>query len=637
MTFGHGKVKGLLREVGKRRYSELKSTLLTKGESDTKTLTGHPPRSHMHAGSDELSRLRDENGQLREVFATATPEFARLRGQVRSLEDELVRERRRADSFEAQCGRLEKKLEKSEARANKFASMLFAIKSEKLKVSDIEAGNDAVAVESAAEKVVREGTGAGPAEEQQATPDKEKEKEKKRRGARQGHPGSGRKIPKDLPVEETRVEIPAETLICPVCGQPGIEKPGLEKVSYQVTVKKQYLLRRIARLTYGPACSCGKLPKLITAPPPDQLIPKGKFSEEFWVDILVSKFMSHLPVNRQLFEMVQAGVGIRAGAVFGGLRKIALDYLEPLHEALILDLRLARHWHADETRWRMFLDECKTLWYMWAYRSANIVVFVLDPTRAAAVPLKTLFDLDAEEIGANGLQLETVPVETALEQKKIMTVDRYSAYKVLMRYGLVLLAYCWAHVRRDFIDITKKYPGNLPLCRWAEAWVLKIANLYQINHKRVEHPNGSKLFLEYDTMLRAALQEMRKDIGGKHDHDAQVKAMDSMRRHWDGLTLFVQHPELPMDNNLMENGIRPCALGRNNFLGNHSRWGGDLAACMYSIIQTCLLNDIDPRAYLTYYFRECMARKEMDAETAGKLLPHKISGRLKDKLRLKKK
>ena len=284
----------------------------------------------------------------------------------------------------------------------------------------------------------------------------------------------------------------------------------------------------------------------------------------------------------------------------------------------------------------MFLSECKTLWYMWAYRSSDIVVFVLDPTRAAAVPLKTLFDLDAEQIGANGLQLETFPLETAPELKKIMSVDRYSAYKTLMRYGLVLLAYCWAHVRRDFIDITKKYPGNPILCRWAEAWVLKIATLYQLNGKRVEHPSGSKLFLEYDTKLTAALEEMRKAMDGKHDHDAQVKVMKSMQVHWDGLTLFVEHPELPMDNNLMENGIRPCALGRNNFLGNHSQWGGDLAACMYSIIQTCLLNEIEPRAYLTYYFGECMASREMDAEKARKLLPHKISGRLKEKLRLRK-
>ena len=589
---------------------------------------------------EELGKLRDENRQLREVFTTATGEFARLRGQVRSLEDDLARERRRADSFEARYARLEKELEKSQARANKFASMLFAIKSEKLKVSDIEFGKDAVAVESAAEEVVREGTGPGPsaAEGEAAAPATPKEGEREPRGAKRGHTGSGRRIPKNLPVEEVRVEIPAQDLTCPECGEPGVEKPGLEAVSYQVTVRKHYLLRKIIRVTYGPTCACGKLPTLTTAPPPAQLIPKGKFSTEVWVDILIAKFMLHLPVNRQLFDMVQAGIDVKSGMVFNALRKIHADYLKPLHSAMILELRLAGHWHADETRWRMFLAECKSLWYMWGYRSENIVAFVLDQTRAAAVPLKTLFNLDVKQLEANGLALDTDPVEIAPEQMKTMNVDRYSAYKTLMRYGLVLLAYCWAHVRRDFIDIGKKYPANTSLCEWADAWVLKIANLYRINNERVNHPKDGQLFLEYDTRLREAIQDMRKELDEKCAHNAQTKALASMIAHWEGLTLFVAHPDLPMDNNLMENDMRGCALGRNNFLGTHSRWGGELAACMYSVVKTCLLKEIDPRAYLAHYFKACTERTDpMDAETARKILPHKLDRRTREQLKLRKK
>jgi transposase len=264
------------------------------------------------------------------------------------------------------------------------------------------------------------------------------------------------------------------------------------------------------------------------------------------------------------------------------------------------------------------------------------VAFVLDPTRAAAVPLKILFNLDIGQMGDNGLELDTAPVEIAPERKKTMNVDRYSAYKTLMRYGLVLLSYCWAHVRRDFIGLKTKYPGHVILCEWADAWLLKIANLYKINNERVKHPKDGEIFLQYDTALKAAAQDMYKAIDGNHAHDAQAKVMDSMMEHWEGLTLFLAHPELPMDNNLMENGIRPCALGRNNFLGNHSRWGGDLAACMYSVVQTCLLNDIEPRAYLTYYFKACIESKGMDPEAARKILPHKIDGRLKEKLKLKK-
>ena len=203
------------------------------------------------------------------------------------------------------------------------------------------------------------------------------------------------------------------------------------------------------------------------------------------------------------------------------------------------------------------------------------------------------------------MKLGESPVALSEADMKKLNVDRYSAYKVLAKYGLALLAYCWAHVRRDFIDIQKKFPKDRNLYGWAEEWVVRIAELYRINNERVKYPKGTEPFLQYDTLLRKALAEMKADSEKKYDDDAQTGAMNSMKEHWSGLVLFVEYPELPMDNNLMENGIRPCALGRNNFLGSHSIWGGNLAACMYSIIQTCLLNKISPRDYLLYYFNVC--------------------------------
>ncbi|MEI6789275.1 MAG: transposase [bacterium] len=594
----------------------------------------------VRADGADRDQLRDENRQLREIFDTAAEEFTKLRGQVRMLEDELAREKAKSKALNAECARLEKEREKAQARANKFGAMLFAVKSEKLKIADIDIGADAVVVESATAEVIQEGTGTeAPPAVEPAPQGPPAEEEKKRRGAQKGHAGRGRKIPDNLTEEEVRVELPALELGCPACGKPCVEKPGLEVVSYQVTVRKQYLLRKFVRVSYQPVCTCDKLATIITAPPPVQLIPKGKYSEDIWADFLIAKFMSHQPVNRQLFEMVQANINIKPGTVFSGLAKIYVDYLKPLQEALLLELRLANHWHADETRWRMFLEGCKTMWYMWGYRSSEIVAFVLDPTRAAGVPLKTLFNLDIETIGIDGLELDTTPLELPPEMLKIINVDRYSAYKTLMRFGLVLLAYCWAHVRRDFSDVKIKYPDLLNLGQWADSWRLKIANLYHINNERVKHPQDGESFREYNAKLRVAIQEFRQAIDEPcaHDaHDAQVKVMASLKVHWGGLTLFVDHPEIPMDNNYMENDLRTIALGRNNFLGTHSRWGGDLAACMYSIIKTCLLNDIEPKAYLLHYFHSCMANRGMDTETARNILPHKISGELKEKLRLRK-
>jgi transposase len=283
----------------------------------------------------------------------------------------------------------------------------------------------------------------------------------------------------------------------------------------------------------------------------------------------------------------------------------------------------------------MFMEEYGKLWYMWAFRSEKIVAFVLDPTRASSVPLKTLFGMSVADI--EKMKLADHPVELPEADMKKLNVDRYSAYKVLAGYGLVLLSWCWAHVRRDFIDIKKKFPADMELCGWAEKWTAKIAELYRINNERVKYPKGTEPFLQYDTLLRKALAEMKADSEKKYDDDAQTAAMNSMKEHWSGLVLFVEYPELPMDNNLMENGIRPCALGRNNFLGNHSIWGGNLAACMYSIIQTCLLNKISPRDYLLYYFNVCAnSRGTMDSDKTRACLPYNLDAETREKMALKK-
>ena len=97
----------------------------------------------------------------------------------------------------------------------------------------------------------------------------------------------------------------------------------------------------------------------------------------------------------------------------------------------------------------------------------------------------------------------------------------------------------------------------------------------------------------------------------------------------EGLNVFVDHPEIQMDNNRMEAEIRPCALGRHNYIGNHSEWGGELSACMYSVIQACIQNRVNPKAYLKYYFEKSIGAKvKMSGEEINSMLP----GNLKDNI-----
>jgi len=583
---------------------------------------------------DENARLRIEDEQLRRIFNTATDRFNILNRQVEVLEKELDAEKSYRKELEQQNKRLKKELSNERAKANKFADMLFGLKSEKLKLSDIKVVDEnTVAVDKSGGTAV-DNRDHGDKEAEDKTSEK-----KKKNGGQRGHKGNGRKIPEGLTIVDNIITLPEGEIIHGIPAEDWVEQNGMDEISYIIRKKTIWYVERIIRRTYKPPADCGvDAPKIITAPVPDKLIPLGKYGPEVWLDILIDKYQQHVPVQRQIFAAQQDGVNLIPGTVFGGLKTIYETHLKPLYEQLIVELQKSGRWHADETRWYMLCDAMKKLWYMWGFKSEKVTVFVLDATRSASVPAETL-------LGIDDLAGIKEPVAIPEEKMKILNVDRYSAYKALANLGLLILAFCWAHVRRDFTDIVKKYPEDIKLIKWAEKWLVKIAGLYRINNERVKHPPGSKLFLEYDTKLRKAVDRMEKEINAElemdenHVHEARFKAMESIKNHWDGLTVFLDNQEIPMDNNRMENGIRPCALGRNNYIGNHSEWGGELSACMYSIIQTCKQNNINPKTYLQYYFEKSIGMKgEMSGEEISSVLPCNLKSNVITEydLRLKK-
>ena len=124
-------------------------------------------------------------------------------------------------------------------------------------------------------------------------------------------------------------------------------------------------------------------------------------------------------------------------------------------------------WHADETRWLVFATiEGKVgyRWYLWVFHSAEVVVFVLAAGRSHDVP--------EEHLG---------PVEGP----GILVVDRYKAYQAIdkVKSGLIVLAFCWAHVRRDFLTVARSWPDQEA---WALGWVERIGELYQLNDARLK-------------------------------------------------------------------------------------------------------------------------------------------------------
>ncbi|MFH1567537.1 MAG: IS66 family transposase [Gemmatimonadota bacterium] len=423
-----------------------------------------------------------------------------------------------------------------------------------------------------------------------------------KRGQRRGSKGHGRRRHTDLPVQEEIQDLPPQDQVCPCCGLP-LRPLGSTEDSEVVEVNVRAYRRVIRRRRYKRTCSCPGLPRTITAPPAPKLIPKSGYGISFWVLVLLDKFLMQHPTYRLLTNLgLTSGLDVSPGTVTDGLKRL-MPLFEPLYEAIISRNISESRWHADETRWMVFAEhEGKQghRWYLWVFRSISTVVFRLDPSRSSEVP-KAHFGEHA---------------------RGILNVDRYSAYKTLLKDGRLTLSFCWAHVRRDFLQVAKDWPAQET---WALGWVCRIGELYALNKARLLVLDQPEAFAKAQGALEAAVEKMGAErdaaLAEPNLHPACRKVLESLKRHWSGLRVFVDHPEVPMDNNQAERDLRNPVVGRKNYGGSGSVWSGRLMVMLLTLLQTLLHWRINPRRWLTAYLELCAEHGGKAPASAVDLLP----------------
>ena len=504
-----------------------------------------------------------------------------LESTVKTLE-KLVSE------LQVENATLNEKVSQQEALILKYQSMLFGSKSEKN-----------LPATSAHTTVVKE---IG-----ELTPDEPSPRPKGQRGQRRGAPGHGRRLYEELPPREVIHELPASERQCPSCGKSYLEC-GTED---STTIEWEVHIRRVIhkRVKYLHGCDC-HTPVMLTAPAAPKLLPKGLLEVSAISNLIVNKFLHSQPINRQLRELeLLCGVRFSPGTLVGVQEKVA-TLLRPLYQAILLHLREADHWHADETRWMQYADENKHRWWLWVFASSDAVAFVLDPSRSRAVP-RRVFGLDD-------------PLENARRAMGIVSCDRWKSYQGIPG---IETAYCWTHVRRDFIDLAKSYPRRLG--EWSHIWVKRIATLYHLNDQRLHYQPGTKDFRQADARLRdhvAALARLRETEAADQSLLLEArKALDSMARHWEGLTLFLDHPDVPLDNNEAERLLRIGVVGRKNFYGCGSGKSGELTESAYSVLLTTIKHNLNPLTYLRAYLDACAENGGNPPEDIDRFLPWNAS------------
>lgn len=406
----------------------------------------------------------------------------------------------------------------------------------------------------------------------------------RKRGQQRGTIGHGRTIESQL--SERHEDIVLEKAQCPECGLAFKEFAATEDAQVLEIEVKAYR-RVIHRHRYVPTCECGCVSGIVTAPSPARLIERGKFGISVWASVLLDKFAYGRPSQRLLQDLADHGLNMAPGTLAGGLQAIA-PLFKLLDDALLVKLRTEPYWHADETRWAVFTDVVGKVghrWYMWVFQSCSVVHYVVDESRAA----------------------EVIITELAGIKKGIISCDRYSGYKRFARLNPeVKLAFCWAHQRRDFLDLANSYPQST---EWALHWVDRIGNLYHLNAVRLKLLIGSTERVSAQLDLELAVQQMATDCAaGVANHETfppAAKVLESMTAHWAGLIVFVACPWVDIDNNQAERSMRIPVVGRKNFNGSGSQGAAELAATMYSLFATMKLWGLNLRTWLTAYLQAC--------------------------------
>lgn len=443
------------------------------------------------------------------------------------------------------------------------------------------------------------------------------------RGQQKGSKGHGRTPKPDLVIKTEYRDLLPEDKCCPKCGKP--HSPNGTEESEIIEVEVKAYKRKIIRKNYKRTCSCEDVPNYTSASLAPKVIPRSPYGISVWAGILLNKFLYSQPTSRLLNSYEELGLPISQGTITGGLQKL-IPLFQPIYDAFYHHQMTEEIFHNDESGWKVFEaveGKIGNRWWLWVSRSASVVFFQIAPGRGADVPV-THFD-------------------NTRRDKIIVVCDRYSAYKSLARQlDFITLAFCWAHVRRDFLDAACKYPK---LEAWAFIWIEMIGELYHINNKRCREYDAtlpvqwqSEAFKKHHNELEDKMNtmvEQRDDFLEQDVSDldflqkVKQKILTSLKTHWKGLSVFLKSPGVPMDNNAGERSIRNPVTGRKNYYGSGSVWSSELAAMMFSIFQTIALWNLNCRHWLRLYLTECAENKATAPSDITPFLPWKMD---KDRL-----
>lgn len=399
-------------------------------------------------------------------------------------------------------------------------------------------------------------------------------------------------LPPELPRVEIRHEPRSMNCTCG-CQLKFVRDEVSEKLDY---TPGTFTVERHVR----PILACPQCETITQAPMPAYVIDKGLATPGLMAHVLVAKYADHLPLYRQEGIFARAGLKIARSTLAEWVGACGFA-LQPLVAALRDEILAHRVLHADETPVKLLKPGSRATHkaYLWAYtpgafEGLNAVVYDFTEGRAGAHAREFFGDWTGS-----------------------LVCDDYVGYKACFTQGIIEVG-CMAHARRKFFDLHAA--SQSPVAAQA---LESIGGLYAIERElkdlsleerlRQRQQVAKPLADKYHEWMLAQRQKVPEGSG-------TARALDYSLKRWVALTRYLDDGMLPIDNNRIEQQIRPVAVGRNNWLFAGSLRAGKRAAAVMSLVQSAKLNGHDPYAYL----KDVLTRLPTHPNSRiGELLPHR--------------
>jgi len=364
-----------------------------------------------------------------------------------------------------------------------------------------------------------------------------------------------------------------------------VEWVGQFEDSEEITVIPSRIVRqRHRRKKYFQKDPVTGAMRIITAPGPLKLKEGNRYSVDFAVEMGLAKYQWHLPLDRQRHMMAEQGLDISVSTIFDQVDTVAWYLRSTVFKAIRDKIEATPVNEADDTTWPN-LENLKTRlrdkFYLWAVVNREAACY-------------TIFDARNRSVAKNFLG----------NLKGTLVTDGHSSFAALASPHLIL-ANDWYHVRRRFVAAEPNYGDD------AKYFVDQIRKLSEIEAAIKNKPPDEVLAVrrQQSQPVVDAIRTKAESLGHILPECSLGRAIKYLRKFWTGLTVFLTDGCVPIGTNDVERALRGPAVGRKNHFGSKSMPTADVAAVWYSVIETCKLNRVNPREYITATIKAILSKQ----------------------------